>query len=514
MSKKISTTLFFLMVIIVGVFFRFANLDAKVYWRDESLTSLRISGYTGKEMIEQVFTGQEITVQDLGKYQQINPEIGFKETLQNLAIGNPHHPPLYYSMARFWVQAFGESVPIIRSLSALISLLVFPGIYWLCRELFEVPIVGWVGMALIAVSPFHVLYAQEAREYSLWTVGILFASAALLRSLKQNNKTNWTIYILSLVISFYTFLFSVFVAFGHGIYALIIERCRFTPKLRAYLLSSIISFIAFIPWIIVVVTQINKVETATEWATQRMDIVSLVKIWLLNLVHIFFDLEFSLTNPLTYLSIPILILITYSLYYLYRHTTTKVWLFTFTLIGVTALVLIVPDLIMGGRRSTVGRYLIPCYLGIEIAVAYLLASKISHLSGQEQQYWKIITVSLLSLGVLSCVVISQAETWWNKYEDSHNPPIAQLVNRATNPHLLVLSGSVGQVLSLQHLLEPQVRLRLYSASNPSEIPADLENAYLLAPSQSLISRIEARQNYRIKSVYKSGKLWQVQQVSN
>lgn len=43
-------------------------------------------------------------------------------------------------------------------------------------------------MALIAVSPFHVLYAQEAREYSLWTVTILLSSAALLRAMRVKTK--------------------------------------------------------------------------------------------------------------------------------------------------------------------------------------------------------------------------------------------------------------------------------------------------------------------------------------
>jgi len=65
----------------------------------------------------------------------------------------------------------------IRSLSAIISLLVFPGVYWLLPGIWVVN--GWIAIALIAVSPFHILYAQEAREYSLWTVTIALSSAAL-----------------------------------------------------------------------------------------------------------------------------------------------------------------------------------------------------------------------------------------------------------------------------------------------------------------------------------------------
>ena len=62
----------------------------------------------------------------------------------------------------------------IRSLSALISLLIFPCIYWLCRELFNVPLsVPGVAIALMAISPIQLVYAQEAREYILWLVTII-----------------------------------------------------------------------------------------------------------------------------------------------------------------------------------------------------------------------------------------------------------------------------------------------------------------------------------------------------
>jgi len=58
-----------------------------------------------------------------------------------------------------------------------------------------------------------------------------------------------------------------------------------------------------------------------------------------------------------------------------RKTPKQVWLFVLTLIGVTGLALVIPDLILGGMRSIQARYLMPCYLGIPLAVAYLLATQ-------------------------------------------------------------------------------------------------------------------------------------------
>ena len=63
----------FLLIVILalGVFFRFVNIDRKVYWFDETFTSLRISGYTEKEAIAQLCNGQQIGVEDLQKYQPL-----------------------------------------------------------------------------------------------------------------------------------------------------------------------------------------------------------------------------------------------------------------------------------------------------------------------------------------------------------------------------------------------------------------------------------------------------------
>ena len=41
-----------IVILVLGIFFRFANLEKKVYWIDEGYTSLRISGYTESEFIQ------------------------------------------------------------------------------------------------------------------------------------------------------------------------------------------------------------------------------------------------------------------------------------------------------------------------------------------------------------------------------------------------------------------------------------------------------------------------------
>ena len=73
-------------VLVLGIFFRFANLGQKVYWIDETYTSLRISGYTEAELIQEVVDGQARSIKYLQKYQRINSEKTVVDTVKGLAL--------------------------------------------------------------------------------------------------------------------------------------------------------------------------------------------------------------------------------------------------------------------------------------------------------------------------------------------------------------------------------------------------------------------------------------------
>lgn len=286
--KHYSTWLLSLIVsaLLLGIFFRLTHIDRKIYWHDEAFTSLRVSGYTMVEVVQEVMDAQEVGIKYLQKYQHLKPASNLIDTIESLAVEDPQHPPLYYALLRFWVGWFGDSIATIRSLTVLISLLVFPCIYWLCQELFQSPLVGWVAIALLAVSPVHVLFAQEAREYCLWTVTILLSSASLLQAMRLNTKLSWGIYAISLALSLYTFLLSGLVAVGHGIYVVIIEF-RLSKKAISFLLASFTGFVIFTPWLLVVIVNFQALQATTGWTSQPLPLATWVNRWLLNLSRIF-----------------------------------------------------------------------------------------------------------------------------------------------------------------------------------------------------------------------------------
>jgi uncharacterized membrane protein len=100
----------------------------------------------------------------------------------------------------------------------------------------------------------------------------------------------------------------------------------------------------------------------------------------------------------------------------------KTWIFILTLIIFPSLAIIIPDLVLGRRTSVTGRYMIPSYLGIQLAVFYLLGAKVNStlVNFRQNKFWKLALLAVLSSGVISCTVVSQAETWWNNFTDSNN----------------------------------------------------------------------------------------------
>ncbi|NES80171.1 MAG: hypothetical protein F6K10_00970 [Moorea sp. SIO2B7] len=514
------TGLRFLIVVllILGIFFRFVHLDRKIYWGDESSALLRISGYSPAEVMQDL-EGRIVGVEDVLKYQRTTPQTSIFDTI-NASAANATHPPLYFLITKWWMQLFGNSMAVTRSISALISLLAFPCIYWLCLELFNSSLVGWMAIALIAISPFHVIYAQEARMYSLWTVTILLSSAVLLWAMRTKTKVSWIIYGTTVALGIYTHLFFMFVAIGHGIYVVIIERFRLSKTFVYYLLASLASFLAFAPWLWVIIVNRSSFESATAWATQNMSLLSLVKYWLYNVSYVFIDFFFVFTyypdSPFNWsfgkFLIPLVLsLIIYSIYLLCQRTHVRIWLFILTLIASTALAVILPDLISGGYRSIMGRYFTPCYLGIELAVAYLLTTKIN--SGDvniwEHKVWKIVTFLLISGGVLSCIISSQSETWWNKrtisYDNLHG---VRIINQAPNPLLITKSPP----LSLSHKLDSKVKIMVVNQSNTPKIPDGFSNVFLFKHSwQKLPSGIDKEQKYKMDIAYKGRKqsLWRL-----
>ncbi len=506
--------MFFICVsLFLGVGLRFVHLGQKPYGNDEAFTLLRLSGTSDQELYDRFFDGHQFRIDELRPYQRLRPENGIIATVQSLR-SEPQHVPIYFIMARLWSQRFGTEATAMRSLPVLLSLFALPCLYWLCRELFDLAFTAWLAVALFAVSPLHMAYAQEARPYSLFVVTVLLSSALLLRAIRIQSKWSWGLYAAALACSLYTYLLAGLLMVGHGIYVFLLEHGRWNKVTQAYVLSSLAGLLTLIPWLLLISTHSAAAKTTLAWQATGLPFTSLVKAWGFDLSRLFFDsghvsytigyLDWFYLIPATF---GVGLLSGYSLYFLYHHTPRRVWLFIYTLVGTTALTLTLTDVLLQRQMSVNSRYFFAAYVGIQLAVSYVLAVHITAHSTQvwRPHLWRMGACALAFCGVLSCAIFIRADVWWTKLMSGcHNPEVANLINQDPDP--LLLSDNLGHVLSLSHLLKPTVRVQLFQRMTP-RIATAHGDIYLYGPSPTLLNDLETTN--QIELISREGKLWRL-----
>ena len=148
--KYFRVWILFVIVLLLGIFFRFYNIGRKLYWSDEVHTHLKVGGYTTKEIAESI-PENIMNVDNLKKYFHISSQFEFAKIINAFAKEYPEHIPFYYVLLKIWVKLFGDSISALRSLSAFISILAFFCIYWLCLELFKRKKIALVTVALVDI---------------------------------------------------------------------------------------------------------------------------------------------------------------------------------------------------------------------------------------------------------------------------------------------------------------------------------------------------------------------------
>ena len=499
-----------MILILVGVIFRLVNLDGKIYWHDEVYTSIRAAGYTRGEIDQTLFQNQIWTAPDLQIFQQIKPGSTVVDTVRSLADEDPQHPPLYFVLARQWMQWLGATPTASRLLPALLSLLALPCIYALAMELFASPLAALFSTTVLALSPFDILFAQNARQYSLLTVTTIASSWLLLRAIRRNHWGDWLIYGISCALGFYTHPFFLLGLIAQGAYVLLFCVSKFptpsftrqTHPLRSPLwrfgIAVAIATLLYSPWIWVLTTNLQRATATTNWTQSIVSISYLLKLWLLSFTSLLFDLDFGFYNPVTFwLRVPFLVIILVAFYTVLRRTQWSTQLFLMIITLLPFLMLALPDLILGGKRSAVSRYLIACYPGVQLAVGYWLAT----LFQERFRLWRAIGMGMAIASLVSLGTSALSPVWWTSDLSYLNAEITRQVNSSPSPVLVSDIGddytNTGDLLSISYDLRPEVQLLLTSDSpnlGPlQEAIATGRTPFIWRPSAPLREAIEERQ---------------------
>jgi uncharacterized membrane protein len=241
-----------------------------------------------------------------------------------------------------------------------------------------------------------------------------------------------------------------------------------------------------------------------------VDVLLLVQLWTLSFTSLFLDVYFDSNLVLTYLLRSLIVLlIAAAIYTVCCRTSQTTWLFILTSIFVPFLILALPDLILGGKRSAVTRYLIPCFPAVQLAVAYFLATKIPN----GRQIWRIALALLLTGSIASCTVSALSDTWWSNIPSYFNAEVARRINANPSPLLVSDAGNdstnLGDLISLSYLLHNDVQLLLLSLPADLKVLPNNSHPFVFRPSEPLRKALQQEQG-QLKRVFPSGQLWQLQ----
>ena len=113
------------------------------------------------------------------------------------------HPPLYPLFMRGWIALFGDGEISMRTPSLLFGLASIGMTYALAKNWFDQP-VAILSALLMALSPSHIWYSQEAKNNMLLLLLTLLALWGLQQAWKTNRRSYWHLFILATIFSLWT----------------------------------------------------------------------------------------------------------------------------------------------------------------------------------------------------------------------------------------------------------------------------------------------------------------------
>lgn len=180
----------------IGLAFRMIDLTALPPWTDECATIAFSAGHGFRA----VPTDQLITTAELTAPLWFDPSSSARDVWHFLRTESTH-PPLYFFLAHYWMRLWSPVAGfswesreallwLARSLPALLGAASIPAMFGLARLAWGRSVgaiaIAQLAAALMAVSPFAISLAREARHYTLvllFVIGSIACTIAIVRNL-------------------------------------------------------------------------------------------------------------------------------------------------------------------------------------------------------------------------------------------------------------------------------------------------------------------------------------------
>lgn len=215
------------LILLIGFLFRLYHNTSVALWHDEAFSALYIK-YSWGEMMHRI-------VLDV-------------------------HPPLYYLILRLYHYIFGSSLFSLRLLSIIFGLLTIYAGYLFVKKAFKNENWALAAALALALNPFQIQYALEARMYTLGTFLALLSSYFLVKALETGNKKDWIWYSILVAANLYTHYYLIFTVAAQGLYLIYVLIKDHWRQTKAAASSIVLAFILYLPWVPTLLKQISRVE--------------------------------------------------------------------------------------------------------------------------------------------------------------------------------------------------------------------------------------------------------------
>lgn len=173
-------------------------------------------------------------------------------------------PPLFYWLTSLALR-LGDSEAHLRLVSALASI----GLVWITYRLVRLATgrgEALLAATLAALSPFQLLYAQEARTYTLVAFFTVASFYLFLRAAVFGRRRTWLPYIVVSALGLYTQDIAMLGLLAQGAVVILVPeaRRRFAPWLLAQLAVGVV----YLPWLFESLAQVSRLHSS-HWYMER-----------------------------------------------------------------------------------------------------------------------------------------------------------------------------------------------------------------------------------------------------
>ena len=231
------------------------------------------------------------------------------------------NPPLIYLVELGWTKLFGFSEISLRTPSVIFGILTIWLTYKISSKLLDKKY-SILPPLLLSTSGLHTYYSQEARMYSLVTLGVTGSMWAILNLLKTKKDT--LSYFFFTLVAVYTHYLAWFIVPAQLIYILKTK----TTILKKFILLNLAILLCYLPWISTLITQLNNGSTVSQ--TAWGNVIGGADLKNLSLIPIKFLIgRVTLDNKSLYLSllVPPLTLVAFLIYKARKSIFLVSWFF-------------------------------------------------------------------------------------------------------------------------------------------------------------------------------------------